>query len=684
MTVMPLTVHAGPPEVAGRRWWPSARSAALMAWIVAVAAAAGAVTFVLLVHRSGLRMPQVYLGNVWPALVLPAVGFVLVGRGPYRLIGWLFTLGGVSSGVAALGFAFAAWAVPRPGLYGWAGVGIWIAGWAWMPGTLGAPLAVLLLPDGRSRGWRRPVFIVAAVAIVLFGAVAAVSGLTGTDSTNGETVALPNPLAVPALERWREPAVLAIFVVMIGAHVAGAGYVTWRWWRATGRERACLAVLTATAWLVLLPWGDVPVVGNWLDVLIVPAFAVAVAVALVRYGDTDVDRVLGRSYLWASLTTCVVAGYLLVVTVLAALLQRAAGASLAVAASGVVALLIAPLRTRLQRSVDRLLYGARADPYASIAALSARLEGNVSPDEVLPAVARTITDELQLPYAAFHLSGPDGDVAVAEHGEAHGDLIVLPVEYLGARIGNLVVSTLSRGAALRPAERRLLADLARQAGPAAHGVATLLELRRSRQRLVAAREEERRSLRRELHDDLGAMLTGVALGVDAAGNRLTAGSPAAEQLSRVRVVVSAAVDDLRRIIDGLRPPALDEVGLVGAIRDRLLPLSNGGPHLEVDAPSLPALPPEVEVACYHVAVEAVHNAVRHAGARRVTVTLTTADGQLKLAVADDGHGIQADENQGQGLTTMRQRAEEIGGRFDLATGAGGTTVSATLPTGSQP
>jgi two-component system, NarL family, sensor kinase len=167
---------------------------------------------------------------------------------------------------------------------------------------------------------------------------------------------------------------------------------------------------------------------------------------------------------------------------------------------------------------------------------------------------------------------------------------------------------------------------------------------------------------------------------------VVAGSPAAEQLSRVRVVVSAAVADLRRIIDGLRPPALDEVGLVAAIRDRLFPLSNGGPHLDVDAPPLPALPPEVEVACYHVTVEAVHNAVRHAGARRVTVTLATVDGRLELAVADDGHGIEAAtrHGRGQGLATMRQRVEEIGGRFHMVTGADGTTVSATLPTGGRP
>jgi signal transduction histidine kinase len=638
---------------------------------------------VLTLRRFGGPVPEVYfLGNVWSALVLPAAGLLLVGRLPYRTIGWLFSVGGLGAGLAAFGFAFAAWAVQRPGLYGWAGAGVWVARWIWIAGVV-PPLVVLLLPEGQARGWRRPAVIAASVALVVLAVFSALSGSTATDPTTGATVALPNPLAVRWLEQLAWPVLLVAFAVPLVARVAGAGYLTWRWRRATGRGCTCLAVLTVAAWAVVLPWHDVPAAGEWLDALVVPVFAVTVSAALLRYGEAEVDVVLGRSYLWASLTTCVVASYLLVVTVLAALVQRAAGASLAVAASGIVALLVAPLRTRLQRSVDRLLYGARADPYASVAALSRRLEGSVSPDEVLPAVARTITDELRLPYAAFHLTGPDGDVAVAEHGVARGEMIVLPVEYLGVRVGNLVVSTARRGVALRAAEQRLLADLARQSGAAAHGVATLIELRRSRERLVAAREEERRSLRRELHDDLGAMLTGVALGVDAAGNRVPAGSPAAEQLGRVRVVVSAAVDDLRRIIDGLRPPALDDIGLIEAIRDRMLPLSDGGPCIDVTAGPLPVLPPEVEVACYHVAVEAVHNAVRHAAARHVSVTLTTADGRLDLAVADDGRGIEATAGRGQGLATMRQRVEEIGGRFSVATGPGGTTVSATLPTGSR-
>jgi two-component system, NarL family, sensor kinase len=681
LTTTPSTVRVRP-RWAGRRWRLSAHGAALAAWVVAVGAAAAAVLLVMMLRRSGGPVPEVYLGNVWPALVLPGAGLLLVGRPPYRAVGWLFTVGGLGAGLSAFGFAFAAWAVNRPGLYGLAGAMIWAARWLWTAGML-PPLAMLLLPDGTAARWRRGVLIAAGAAVGVFAVFVALSGATATDPTTGRTVALSNPVAVGGLDRLAWPVLLVTFVVVSTAEVLGAGYLTWRWWRAVDRARSRLAVLVSAGWLVVLPWVELPVVGPWLDAVVTPVFAVVVAVVLLRNGEGgDLDVVVGRSYLWASLTTCVVAGYLLVVTLLAALLQRTAGASVAVAASGVVALLVAPLRVRLQRGVDRLLYGARADPYASIAALARRLSTSLSPDEVLPAVARTITEELRLPYAAFRLTDVDGDTAVAEYGTERGDLIALPVDYLGTPVGTLLVSTPGPGVALRPAERRLLTDLARQAGSAAHGVAALTELRRSRQRLVGARERERRSLRRELHDDLGAMLTGVAHGIDAATNRLPAGSATTEQLRRVRAVVSDAVDDLRRIIDGLRPPALDEVGLVAAVRDRVLRLADeDGPVITVDAQPLRVLPPEVEVACYHVAVEAAHNAVRHAAARRLTVTLTFADRCLALDVTDDGCGIGAVGSGGDGLTTMRQRVEEIGGRFSVTTGPSGTTVTATLPTG---
>lgn len=528
-----LKARVGQRSVVGRRWEVSPRRVGLVVWALSVGAAAGAVVLVVAVRRSGDPLPEVYLGDVWSALVLPAVGLCLVNGSVYRRVGWLFGVGGLGSGLAAFGFAWAAWAERKPSLVGWAGAGVWIGSWVWQAGPLVAVLVLLLLPEGRATGWRRGASVAALAATGVQAMLSAFTGLTATDSISGATVAVPNPLAVAALERLVWPAFLLTFLVLLAVHVAGVVHLGLRWRVAEGRDRTCLAVLAMFAWPSLLPWGDVPAVGTWLDALVLPAFAVAVAVALLRFGGANADVVVGRTYLWASLTTCVVAAYLLVVTVLSALLQRAGGASVAVAASGVVALLVAPLRLRLQRSVDRTLYGARAHPYASVAGLSRRLQGSVSPDDVLPAVVRTITEELQLPYAAFRLAGDVGDlgdVSVVECGAPRGDLVRLPVNYLGTVVGELLVSTPGHGVALRAAERRLLAELARQSGAAAHGVATVAELRRSRERLVAAREEERRSLRRELHDDLGATLTGVALGIDAAGNQVPVGSAAAEQL----------------------------------------------------------------------------------------------------------------------------------------------------------
>ena len=683
VVVRPVSRWRGPPSLFRVRRVPGG-AAAVAVWVVSVALASGAVVFVLALKRSGDPVPEVFLGNVWTALVFPAAGMLLVRLAPFRLMGWVLSAGGFGSGLAGFGFAWAAWAAHRHGWDGWAGVGVWVGSWVWMAGPLAIVVVVLLLPDGGAIGWRRKA-LVGVVAATAARALLSAFGTSGPDPISGATVAVPNPLAVAGLERLVWPVFVITAAVLVSTQLAGTVRLTRLWRAARTTHDATLAVFAASAWLVLFPWGGVPVVGSWLDALVGPAFVVAVTLAALRSAAADVDVLVGRTYLWASLTTCVVAVYLLVVTLLSAALVRAGGASVAIAASGVVALLVAPLRTRLQRSVDRTLYGARADPYASIAGLSQQLEGSVAAEEVLPVVVRTITEELQLPYAAFRLVGAEGEIESVETGAVSGDLVVLPVSYLGESVGELVVSTQAPGVGLRPAERRLLGDLARQAGAAAHGVATVTELRRSRERIVAAREEERRWLRRELHDDVGATLTGVALGIDTAGNLVTAGSEAAAQLQKVRAVVSTAVGDLRRVIDGLRPPALDELGLATALRDRLASLAHeGGPAVHVAAGLLPSLPPATEVAAYYVVVEAVHNAIRHAAARTVYVVLEIHPGRLDVSVSDDGRGIAFESGTGHGLSAMRQRVEEIGGRYDLSTGEGGTIVFASLPTGLVP
>jgi signal transduction histidine kinase len=633
-------------------------------------------------RRHGEPLPETYLGNVWSALVLPGVGLLLIGRAQWRTMGWLFSAGGVSAGLAAVAFAWAAWAGAQPDWVGWAGWAVWVGSWAWMGSPLAGRVVVLLLPGGSVDGWRRRGVVVVVAGTAVLALVAAFTGTMPTDPISGATVAAANPLGVAALEPLIWPVFGVVTLLLLAIQVTATVRLTRIWRDSRGPQRAESAWLCAGAWVMLLPWGAAPVVGSWLDALAVPGFAVTVAVGLLRFAPSRSDSDFNRAYLWASLTTCLVAGYLLVVTLLSAVVQQAGGASVAMAASGVVALAVAPLRSRLQRSVDRTLYGARADPYASIAGLSRRLEATMSPDEVLPIVVRTMGEELQLPYAACRLTGSGQDLGVFSYGTPRGDLVSVPVEYLGQQVGELVVSTPSPAVALRPAEERLLADLARQAGVAAHGVATIVELRRSRERLVSAREEERQSLRRELHDELGALLTGAALGIDITADHLPPGSPAVEQLGRARAAVSSAIEDLRRIIAGLRPPALDEVGLTGALKARFSTLQSlTGAVIHVDSAALPALPPAVEVAGYHIAVEAVHNAIRHASPTRIAVTLTHRPDSLLLAVSDDGRWADPADGSGQGLTTMRRRAEEIGGRLTVTTGAVGTTLSVELPTG---
>jgi signal transduction histidine kinase len=221
-----------------------------------------------------------------------------------------------------------------------------------------------------------------------------------------------------------------------------------------------------------------------------------------------------------------------------------------------------------------------------------------------------------------------------------------------------------------------------------HAADLTTQLQRSRERLVTAREEERRRIRRDLHDGLGPVLAGIAMQLDAARRLTRRDQDAADQLlQHLREQTQAAIADIRRLVYELRPPALDDLGLAGALARHAASCSTpGGPQVSVDAdPGLPALPAAVEVAAYRIATEAVTNITRHAGARTATVTLAAADGVLLVEVADDGRGISPGHRAGVGLISMRERAEELGGSCTVAPRpGGGTLVSARLPLAGPP
>ncbi len=258
----------------------------------------------------------------------------------------------------------------------------------------------------------------------------------------------------------------------------------------------------------------------------------------------------------------------------------------------------------------------------------------------------------------------------------------LPLVYQSEPIGELLLAPRSPGESLTASDRRLLTDLARQAGIAAHAVRLTTELQRSRERLVATREEERRRLRRDLHDGLGPQLAALTLKLETARNRLGHDPLADTLLTDLTERTQVAVADIRRLAYALRPPALDELGMVPALREQAFQYAHQI-HTTIEAPErLPELSAAVEVAIFRIAQEALTNVIRHAQARTCTIRLLLDEttGILSLEILDDGHGLPPVRRSGVGLVSMRERAEELGGKLTLEPASPrGTRVLAQFP-----
>jgi signal transduction histidine kinase len=240
-----------------------------------------------------------------------------------------------------------------------------------------------------------------------------------------------------------------------------------------------------------------------------------------------------------------------------------------------------------------------------------------------------------------------------------------------------------------PVEKRLLEDIARQAGTAVYAARLTADLQHTRERLITTREEERRRLRRDLHDGLGPQLATLTIKVSAAQNLLKSDpDTAAKLLSEVKAESQNAIKEIRQVVEGLRPSALDQFGLLSALQEFVAPNGNGQTQISLHTPeSLPPLPAAVEVAAYRIATEAITNSLRHAQAKickaKVVVDGRRPDGRLILEIHDDGDGLPAGYHPGVGLSSMRERAEELNGSFTVVSDKGGTVVTAVLPLNSK-
>jgi signal transduction histidine kinase len=417
--------------------------------------------------------------------------------------------------------------------------------------------------------------------------------------------------------------------------------------------------------------------------------AFAVTIAILRYRLWDIDIIINRTLVYTFLTALVVGIYVLIVGTLSAFFKSSSDSlAISLSATGVVAITFQPMRGYLQRAVNRIMFGERHNPYEVISRLSARLEANISPGTLLPGIAETVAQTLKLPYVSIAIKDGDGFKTDAVWGQPadQGRITTLPLIYGQETVGQLVIGQVAGDKMLSGPEQQLLENIARQTGIAVHAVRLTAELQQSRLHLVTAREEERRRLRRDLHDGLGPTLASHTLKIGAA-RALLESSPdmAATILADLENSLAVSLTDIRRLVYNLRPPALDQLGLADAVCDfveqyRVSDHTGEGPSISVSIPdSLPALPAAVEVAAYRIVQEAVNNVVRHAAARHADINIEV-NGALDITVTDDGRGLPEQLQYGVGLNSMRERAEELGGYCTFENRSeGGTHLHARIP-----
>jgi signal transduction histidine kinase len=666
---------------------PARRPAVTVAAIAAAVAASLAGTAVALwcTHLDHTSIPGAAF-NAAVVTTFTIVGAIIAAARPRNAIGWLMLAGGAlwSLGGASVDLAFHG-IVPAPGsvtgasAYAVGGSAARSVGW-----YLITILVPVLFPDGRVAG-RRWRWLIPASIVIIVGAV--VDPLTDPQADLNGFGSWQNPIAATGLGRLSSAAAfLAHIPPARVVTVAAVAQLVSRWRRGGPLLRQQLLLFAAAVALTLVA---VPVAfglgaGSWIFGAAALPIPVAIGFAVLARGLYDLRTAANRTLVWLTLSAVVAGLYALVIVGLSGVADVHRGVAwLAWVATAVIAVSFAPLRDSLQRAVNRITYGRWVEPYDVLASLGQRLEGTADVERLLGDVVTELTG-LGLQDVAIRDAGGRvvaGTVDAA--GERPEDDVETPLSAYGEPVGTL---TYRRPAgSLRSRDRQLLDDLAGHLGGVLHAQRLTDELRLAREQLVLAREEERRRLRRDLHDGLGPALAGHLLRLDVIAARTGQGSTAAADIDSLRGDLRGTVNEVRRVVEGLRPPALDELGLPGALDQAAQRLSAGtSTAVTMTTGPLPALSAAVEVAAFRIVTEALTNVVRHAQASSARVEISAQEGWLRLSIEDDGCGLprRRDTLSGNGMQTMRERAEELRGHLrvdDPARSGRGTRVVAELP-----
>ncbi|MGQ0680553.1 MAG: sensor histidine kinase [Actinomycetota bacterium] len=597
------------------------------------------------------------------ALTFLLAGGLIVPRQPRNAVGWLFVTFGLATGAVAVTGSLAG-----------ARTMFWMNQWlpAFAFGLL--PPALLLFPNGRLAGrrWRYALrFTVVALGISAI------------------------PLAVAT---WLEPKILFDFSLRAGSagDLAARAFALARIGSLLVIAASAVAALSLLQRLkkehgdprqqiklLLLGTAAIPV-GIVLEILsvqgaellIATTVPLAAATAVLKYRLYDIDLFINRSLVYAILTVLLTLTYVTAVSVLGTVTGEFASP---LVASATIAVAFQPLRQRVQQAVGRLLYGHRNDPYTAMQHLGRILEPAIEPEALFRKLAESIADALRLPFVAVETVDAAGtNKLVVSLGRRVETAEEFPMIHDGRLVGRLSVSPRTLGKGFSSLERSILQDLSRQSAVAVHALELTEQLRASRARLVHSREDERLRLRRELHDGVGPALAGATMKIAQA--RQVAPEGRADALNRLEEILQGCLIEIRLIVEGLRPSSLDALGLAEAIRRSasVFEGDEGGLLFAVAAPAELRLPAAVEVAAYRIASEAITNAARHSSSRHCRITLELGR-DLILRVEDDGCGMPQAWSPGMGTTTMKERAEELGGQLTISSTESGTCVVARLP-----
>jgi signal transduction histidine kinase len=634
------------------------------------------------------------------------VGSLLAARRPSNPIGWLLAGTALVWAIQQGSFGYGAYGlVAHPGSLPAATLLVVLLHRTMEPLTLlGAALVFLLFPDGRlpSARWRPVPWVGLAAATILM-----LAWIVDPGSNTIGTLEIRSPLQVgPTLHRILTPLFVVAFLLLFVVLVAAVVSLLLRLRRARGEARQQLRWFAyATA---LLPVGfgvlffgpsdTTDQIGTALVAVGSVGMPLAVAVAIFKYRLYAIDLVIHKTVVIGVLGAFITTVYVAVAAGLGQMLGATGGPNLglSILATAVVAVCFQPVRERVQRLADRLVYGQRATPYEVLSQFSAAMATTYAAGDLLQGMARVLAEGTGATSAAVWLrvgehlhhtaswpppAEPGHLAAIQLTGEElpifAGVSRAVPVRHQGELLGVLTL-TKPPGEPITPTEDTLLADLAAQAGLALRNVGLVEELRASRQRIVTAQDQERRRIERDIHDGAQQRLVSIALTVRMTQQRLDpAADPAlADGLGRTAEQLHLALAELRELARGIHPAILTEEGLGAALES--LATRAAIPARVAAAPDR-RLPAAVETTAYFVVSEALANVAKHAHASAATITTRQANGRLLVEIADDGVGG-TDPARGSGLRGLADRVAALDGRLEvISPPGGGTRVVAELP-----